>query len=185
GWALIDYYNIPKASYYAFKRNASSVTCSVVEAKKYRLYAANDSLDGKDVSIKAYLLSLKDKEIIDTFETKIHSKPYCADYIELPWTPDDLQFVIGDIEYEGIKDRCFYKRKNLELKNCNTLLKVEKSGKSVRMSVDGYVHVVELDGDYIFSDNYFTMLPGEIRTITLEECENAMNKEITVCGYTL
>ena len=185
GWALIDYYNIPKASYYAFKRNANSITCSIAEAEKYRLYVANDSLDGKDVSIKAYLLSLKDKKITDTFETKIHSKPYSANYIELPWTPDDLQFVIGDIEYEELKDRCFYKRKNLELKNCDNLLEVEKTENSVKIKADGYIHAVELDGDYIFSDNYFEMLPGETRTVTFELCEGAQSKDINVCGYTL
>lgn len=185
GWALIDYYNIPKSSYYAFKRNAKSVTCSVKEEGKYRLYVSNDSIADKDVLVKAYLFNLEDNKTVDTFEAKICSKSYSADCIDLPWLPDDSQFIIGDIEYDGQADRCFYKKKNLELKNCDNLLEIEKSENCVKIKADGYVHVVELDGDYIFSDNYFEMLPGETRTVMLELCEGAQSKLVNVCGYTL
>ena len=38
---------------------------------------------------------------------------------------------------------------------------------------------------YVFADNYFSLLPGEVRTIEMRPADNAESKEFTVTGYTI
>ena len=185
GWAIVDYYNMPKSTYYAFKRNAGDVTCSIKDGEKYSLYVSNDTLTDRDVSIKARIIDLNTMNIIDEYESKMNSKSYSADFVELPWDSNDSYLVVGDICYDGKVDRCSYKRGNLELHNCNDLLEVSKDENGIIIKAKAYVHAVELDGDYLFSYNYFTMLNGETRVITFKECDGAFEENITVSGYTL
>ncbi len=42
---------------------------------------------------------------------------------------------------------------------------VASDGNAVTLYANCYAHAVELDGDCIFEDNFFSMLPGETRTI--------------------
>ena len=187
GWAIIDYYNMPKSLYYAFKRNAQHISASVNEEDSgYNLYVSNDSLKDRDVAAKMYLIDLTDgNKIVDTFDGVVNAKAYSTNYIRLPWKSDDKYLVVCDINYDDGEDRCSYKRGNLELKNCIELLDSEIKEDSITIKANGYVHAVELDGEYVFSDNYFTMLPGEIRTVGFEKCEGAVKEDIVVSGYTL
>ena len=52
----------------------------------------------------------------------------------------------------------------------------------VDVHADSYVHVVELSGEAVFSDNCFSLLPGETRRITFRE---PAEREITVTAYTI
>ena len=62
---------------------------------------------------------------------------------------------------------------------------MERSGNSVTVWGEGYVHALELEGEYVFSDNYFSLLPGEKRTVTCRPTKDAVGEEITVTGYTV
>ena len=55
GWALIDYYNLPKDSFYSFKRCAAPLLASIdFENGKYRVFVVNDGEEKEvNVSIKA------------------------------------------------------------------------------------------------------------------------------------
>lgn len=186
GWAMIDYYNMPKSLYYAFKRTAQHVSASVKEEnEKYKLYVSNDSLQDESVHAKAYLMDLKSKQILDTFETNLQSIAYSTVDVLLPWNKDDSYLIICDIKYSNGYDRCSYKQGNLKLNNCSNILESSIEGDTIKVKANGYVHAVELMGEYIFSDNYFTMLPGEVRTISFEKCDRAIKDEISVLGYTL
>ena len=46
------------------------------------------------------------------------------------------------------------------------------------------LQAVELEGDYNFSDNYFTMLEGEVKTVTFEKFSDKANG-VTVKSYAL
>lgn len=186
GWAIIDYYNMPKSLYYAFKRNAQYISSSITEEDNcYKLYVSNDSLNDKAVYAKAYLIDLSNNGITDTFDAELNSTAYSSNKINLPWNADDSYLIICDIQYEDGTDRCSYKRGNLELKNCNELLEYTLENGIVEIKAKGYIHSVELDGEYVFSDNYFTMLPGETRTVTSTKCDGAILDGIKILGYTL
>ncbi len=186
GWAIIDYYNMPKSSYYAFKRTAQHIMSSVIEENgKYKLYVSNDSLSGAEVSAKAYLIDLNNgNTVIDSFEATIQSKGYSVNNIELPWDADKTHLVVCDINYDGGNDRCSYKFGDLKLRSCSELIETVVEGNVITVKAKGYVHTVDFEAEYTFSDNYFTMLPNETRIINIENYDSK-DKEITVCGYTL
>ena len=157
---------------------------SVIEENgKYYLYASNDSL--KDVPIKATarILDLESKQIIDSYETELVCKAYSPYKIELPWTNDNSKFVVCDILFDDGNDRCFYKKGDLKLKPCDELIEMTCDNNSVTVKAKGYIHAVEIKGECIFSDNYFSLFEGEERTITFENV--AENKEISVNAYTI
>jgi len=37
---------------------------------------------------------------------------------------------------------------------------------TVTVRADSYIHAVELEGDAVFSDNCFSLMPGEVRTVS-------------------
>ena len=49
---------------------------------------------------------------------------------------------------------------------------------SITLRAKEYAHMVNLDGDYVFEDNFFTMLPGETRTISMRRTFMAESNEI-------
>ena len=55
----------------------------------------------------------------------------------------------------------------------------------VLVSSFGYVHAVELEGEYIFDDNYFSLLPGESRVVTLRPTPDAQSPVLSVNAYTV
>ena len=47
-----------------------------------------------------------------------------------------------------------------------------------------YLQAVELEGDYTFSDNYFTMLEGEEKTVSYKAFSDKANG-VSIKSYTL
>ena len=57
GWALIDYYNLPKNAFYAFKRCSKTMLASVdCDNGRYSVYVVNDG-EGKKVEADIKILS--------------------------------------------------------------------------------------------------------------------------------
>ena len=77
-----------------------------------------------------------------------------------------------------------YKEGKLEMVKADGLHIVEQTKNSVTVEATDYVHAVALEGNGVFSDSYFSLLPGQRRTIsfTLTQGEEA---QITCVGYTL
>jgi len=91
---------------------------------------------------------------------------------------DDM--LIMEIETEGGGfDRAFYKPDKLLLKPCAVEI-TDKSDETITVRAREYVHSVCIEGEAVFEDNFFMLLPGETRTIKYKGDEN-----ITVSGYTL
>ena len=91
--------------------------------------------------------------------------------------------MIGEVtEEDGKFSRTFFKNNALEIAPVeNGVAIIEKTDSHIKLKSDSYVHVVELDGDAIFEDNYFSMLPGEERIINLEK----LNGDYSVNCYTI
>ena len=56
---------------------------------------------------------------------------------------------------------------------------------TVSVTADEYVHAVELDGEFVFDDNCFSLLPDEKRTVTFRPISDAQSGRINVSGYTV
>lgn len=39
----------------------------------------------------------------------------------------------------------------------------------ITVQAEHYAHAVSLDGDYVFEDNFFSLMPGEARTIRFKK----------------
>ena len=188
GWALVDYYLLPKASYYSFRRLAAPATASVTE-KDGKCVAHVSTLRESvgRVNINARLYALDNMtDPVSQFCTEVQSNERGDVAVLLPWAIDGNSFVTVDIEYEGGKDRSSYKRGLLPLSETDKL-EIKRSEGAVTITAHGYIHAVELEGEYVFSDNYFPMHSGESVTVTLADyAERAgVTDEVTVTAYTV
>ena len=90
------------------------------------------------------------------------------------------------VAYSGGKDRCFYKDGALNIVSADERISIiERSENSVTVKANGYVHALELEGELIFDDNYFSMLDGEVRTVSFRAADGAKDTSYTIKAYTL
>ena len=119
------------------------------------------------------------------FTTTVYEKGYNATVVELP-LDITADLLICDVEFNGITDRCFYKDGILPLSKCDGVEIVSVTDSAVTLRANKYVHVVYLEGDYVFSNNYFSMLNGEEITLTYRKASINKNSTLfTLNAYTL
>lgn len=187
GWALIDYYNKPKAGFYAFKRAAKPVMLSLdKEDGKYKIYLCCDgSCSGKvtvsgcaiDASgnkcgeISAFAAELPDNATVKVLEIDADKIP--AHHILTVQAECDGKLI----------DRAFYKDGDLAIFPCEGIQLVSAQNGVVEIKANRYIQVAELSGDAVFEDNYFTMLPGETRKVAYRLLSD--NTDISVAAYTV
>ena len=94
------------------------------------------------------------------------------------------EILLCDLSNEDIQDRCFYKEGKLELIKTDCLRVTEKTNTTITVEATEYVHAVALEGNGVFSDSYFSLLPGQRRTVSFTPTQGE-NSEITCIGYTL
>ena len=81
-------------------------------------------------------------------------------------------------------DRCFYRTGALKLSHTDGIT-WSVDGDTVTVTASECVHAVEIESGLVAEDNYFTLLPGESRTVRLTQPEGvAVEYPITVDGYT-
>ena len=177
GWSLIDYYNQPKAAYYSFKRAARPILLSIDYAdEKYHFYLCNDGKE-KELKFRWYIVSDMGDVVYQSLPQKIsaaENKTVC-----LESRKEDIlsekQFLVAEVsDNTHILDRAFYRKGILNIceKQGQIELLYDKDG-YVGIKAMTYLHVVELEAENdLFEDNYFSILPGEIRYIGRENKED-------------
>jgi hypothetical protein len=93
--------------------------------------------------------------------------------------------LICDARSDNFGTRAFYKSGKLPIVPSTAFEIIEQTEKSITVKAEEYIHAIELDGEYVFDDNYFSLMPSETRTVNFRSAENAVTKEITVIGYTV
>ncbi len=186
GWAIIDYYNKPKAAFYAFKRCASPLIAAVdLDDGKYTISVCNDGEEAK-LSLRWHAVST-DGQVVFTSDAKdivskenVSEKFLCFDEKEVP----DGCFVVAEISDRfGVVDRAFFKKGALGMYRADDRFEVvSKEKDSVTIKAIGYVHAISLSGR-IFEDNYFSMMPGETRKISFGTDE--FDTDIEIVGYSI
>ena len=183
GWSFVDYYGIPKASYYSFKRAAKTVMCCIDKNDEaYSLHICNDGKAQK-VKCKCILMSGENYKTLIEEELEIAENTSIAAF-ELTDKIKENDVLLLEIEDEsGNRDRAFYKHGDLEIVQCNDKLEVlKKTDNYIELKANSYIHAVELEGEAVFEDSYFSMLPNETRTISFEKVGSA---DIEITAYTL
>lgn len=187
GWALVDYYMLPKAAYYSFKRLARPVSASLtVEDGEYVLSVSTENCEAKGIEYTAYAFDRGDMSApvasISGFIGDAKERSVTREII--PFTHDESTVVYGDVSFEGGFDRCFYRDGALNLTRASGIEWSTSDG-TVTVSASECIHAVEIESGLVPEDNYFTLLPGESRTVKLNApVGEAVDYPTTVRGFT-
>lgn len=186
-WSVVDYYGNPKAGWYALKNSCEPVTGTIhKEDDEYVLTVMNDKLDKVQGTVKVSLWDVHKQEA--ELEKEISYSVGANGNVvvdKLDWIlSDENQVLVLDVMTET-GERC-YRTVYFPKRICDLHLEVNQDKVSiVKQDADTitlyamqYVHMVDLDGDYVFEDNFFTMLPGETRTISMRQTFMAKSPEI-------
>jgi len=123
----------------------------------------------------------KERECI---ETSALLDAYSTAAIDISDELGDGILAIVDIESEENIYRSFYKSGKLEIERCDAFEVISMADSEITIRAKSYLQAVELEGDYLFSDNYLTMLEGETRTVRFKKFSHDANK-ISIKSYTL
>ena len=185
GWAFVDYYKRRKPSYYAFKRLSVPVVGSV-DAEGKALTVSNTSDDGDAAFVTVLALDMNDgyKEV-GRIDTSVILDPYSTEKIDVSElnTGDNILLAV-DILCGEETYRSYYKKGKLEITRDDNFEVISIDEGSLTIRANGYLQAVELEGDYTFSDNYFTMLKGEVKTVTFGKFSDKASG-VSVKSYTL
>ena len=185
GWTVIDYYLRRKIAYYGVKRALAHRKISIREIDgRLIIQAMNDFAE--PVSFKlSYGYVSYDGKTNKMKDIEISLEPFARKYIvdeALP-TEDYLRGSIAAItdnnEFEPVLLR-MHEIKDLkyEASEVNATFDENESGQvSIVLQAEGYVHGVYIEGNKRCSDNYFDLLPGQIKKVTVE---NAAKEQIKI-----
>lgn len=188
GWSLIDYYCMPKASFYSFKRCSKDIIASIEKkTDSFEITLCNDSINDVNLVMDCYVLNYKTNAKQDVYKENILSiKNECMKFDILMDLPQD-SIAVCDLYRDGcLYDRSFYKNGNLNISPCDNVRIIRKTESEITLAADSYTHAVELKGNYIFDDNYFTMLKGEERTVRYRKADlKAEADRVDICTYSI
>ncbi|MBR3894010.1 MAG: hypothetical protein IKJ35_02570 [Clostridia bacterium] len=182
GWSFVDYYGLPKPAYYAFKRCTAPLTASFADGN---LLVSNRSDEPIDFEATLHFFSLSDHSPAkETVRWKGSAPAYGVAVLDCPVS--ETLLAVCDLVFEGEAVRTFFKHGALEIKPLDGAVRVlARTDESIVLIADSYVHAVELEGQFVFDDNYFSMLPGEQKTVSFTPFENHSGNGFTVTTYTL
>lgn len=175
GWTIVDYYLRRKIPFYGVKRALANrkVTMRIVDGQVV-LQGLNDTPEAVSVKGRFGYVSFDGKTDL-TREISFELEPFSRKYV----LKEDLQdydlstgtymMYVDSDEIDNIWLRTEDNRKMKYERSEVKVLSVEDAGedKVVTVTAEGYVHGVYVKGDLDCDDNYFDLLPGETKTVTV------------------
>lgn len=187
GWALIDFYGRPKEGYYAFRRAAAPVIGSIDrEAGVTSVYVSNDSPRARTVCGTLTHLAA-DRKTVKASYPFTHTAEACSSAVALTVHAPlpDGELLICELTGDGVCDRTFYQNGALTIRPSEGVtLSVNEQAHTVTLTASEYVHAVLLDGEAIFEDSGFSLLCGEVRTLSYKPTAEGAAAP-TATAYTL
>ncbi|KAA2220490.1 beta-mannosidase [Chryseobacterium sediminis] len=175
-WSSIDYLGNWKAFHYQAKRSFEPVLVSVNETdKNYDVYLISDLLKELKTDIKFELIDFKGKTLwkasqSDIVNADVSKKIRSISKSEL------AQFNLSEtvLKISSEKDtpfqKLFFFNKPKDIKLPKPEIKIRKvSSTEIEISTDILAKDVYLIGDAHFSDNFFDLLPGTSKRITISK----------------
>lgn len=190
-WSLIDYYMNPKAGWYAANQACKPIVGSIYETEGgYACRVENEANDIKEGSVKVSLWDVNGNQPVNEKVASFKVAPSSVvEALRIDWKLPEEGYVlvldVFDTEGNTLYRTTYFPKRVVDLGLPSTrgesVLEVEEQGNGfIRIRAKKFAFVVNLDGDYIFEDNFFTMLPGEIRTIRFEAIKEASTDEVNV-----
>lgn len=191
--STIDFFLEGYIPYYTIARLFSPVLASFQKDDNFRLWIVNDSGEtfrGK-VTYGAYNLLKAQYYVYETCRVEVEhcGAVIAADYAKYHFIPMECvlfarvedetgKFVYQSVDYIDVER---------QLKFPDALIQAEIEGDELILSADRFVRCVEIlgatDGDdlgWLFSDNYFDLMPGEVRRIRILARDHG---EISIKGH--
>lgn len=175
GWALIDYYAVPKAGWYGFKHASKPLKAAF--DKDGNVYVCSDKKVIVSGKISLYKITDKCEKIAETdFELGEGESKLLLKQNNI----DEHAVYLCDVEAEGETDRtvwCKERLRDTRVKSGKVKI-VSGNNEQITIKAEGFVYAVMLDGENrVFEDNCFAMLDGETKTLKIRGNGNA---DITV-----
>ena len=182
GWTFTDYYLMPKASFYSFKRCSKPQICTIDNRDgKYIVSVSNNDLTDVDGEISVFSINvctnIKRNIYIGKFSVDAQS---AKDVYNFEYTENEI--IVAEIICGDVSDRAFYKTGNLHI--VESSVEYEIKSDRIILKADKYIQAVGIDGNVILRDNWFSMLPGEEKEIFFEITEgDAPDISINAYGF--
>jgi beta-mannosidase len=191
GWSLIDYWGGRKAGWYGFAAGSRPVIAASEQTDKtVNWWISNDLLEDIDAKVRVFIQPVIGKAFdMKNLNLKLKAnestKIMELDLAELKSKLANNAILVGEVETAKGTDRSYWTpARPQDVKYEPISLKVSQkqtydSG-SITVSTDKWAHVVTLEGDVEFEDNYFELLPGETRIIKWKARSIPFAEEIKV-----
>ncbi len=175
-WSSIDYLGNWKAFHYQVKRSFEPVLVSIAETNKsYDVYLISDLIKELKVNTKFELIDFKGKTLwtdsqSDLLNADVSKK--IRDISKSEFARFDLSKAVLKISSEKDTkfEKLFFFNKPKDLELSKPEIKIRKiSPAEIEVSTDILAKDIYLMGDAHFSDNFFDLLPGTSKRITLSK----------------
>ncbi|MFP8893827.1 beta-mannosidase [Chryseobacterium sp. EZn1] len=175
-WSSIDYLGNWKAFHYQAKRSFEPVLVSIAETEKsYDVYLISDLLKELKAETKFELIDFKGKILWKSNQSdnvKANVSKKIRSIIKSELGQFDLFATVLKISSEKDTkfEKLFFFSKPKDLKLLQPDIKIRKiSPTEIEISTDTLAKDIYLIGDTHFSDNFFDLLPGTSKRITLSK----------------
>ncbi|WP_434751795.1 beta-mannosidase [Paenibacillus amylolyticus] len=185
-WSMIDYELLPKASFYYAKRFFHPVLLSLEHEpeKPLALWVVNDTRDEVAGELRLNVYDLHGEQLYSTaYEVKVQAQSSMRietlEEVEVLGTRQADEVMV-ELRAEGFNapiNRYFLRDpKDIVLPQSQLSVHVNEEEQSVTVTASGAIaRMVKMElpvGRIRCNDNYFDLLPGESRTVTLRHPEN-------------
>ncbi len=170
GWAIIDYYARPKAAWYGFRRAAAPVVASIDEKDgRYRLHVCCDGRAPASGTARLFLQPFDRAQPLAEMRADFSVDANTSSVVlegDLPRAGADA-LLMAEISGNGFFDRTWFfegRPQDCAFPETQPVVTATNEG-ALTIRAEKYIHALALDGDCVFEDNFFSMLPGEERTV--------------------
>ncbi|ACL70061.1 beta-mannosidase [Halothermothrix orenii] len=178
-WSMIDYYLLPKASYYYARNfyNPYLISLNYEPNKKIELWVINDLLEDIYDEIQLDIIDFygkiifRDKVSVDIkANSSLKIKEYSIDIVK-DVKLEEIAFALRSGKGHTSKNIYFLSdQKNLNLPCPRIIVEINEQKDELKLKTDKMARFVTLNlpsKNVVFSDNYFDLLPGELKQIKL------------------
>ena len=180
GWTIIDYYLCRKISFYGVKRAFAPVKLTLrMENGRACLQGCNDTAEDVVLKAKVGYVPFDGSEArteTRVFTLRARSRAYLEDF-ELP----EGDYTAGAFMVLPEGDACapavlrMHDARALRYPGAKPRVLSEEArdgGVEITLTADGYVHGVHCKEDRALSDNYFDLVPGQIKKVFARGAEH-------------
>lgn len=193
-WSSIDYYGNYKALQYGARHFNAPLAVSIEDTDEYiNIFALNDYMDERRITLEYEIfdftsgaLKKESTELkLSGVENKLVFKLKLSDIKSLynPHTTGLIARLYENGRLTNQKTLLFDKEKNLSLPKAKLSAKIIIEENSLRLIIkaDAFARLVKLESSKSvlpFSDNFFDLLPDEVREITIEKDASMTLREL-------